>query len=156
MSEEVLYHINDDAEELIRALSDRYPEYLSGVREADIVVVNVFGTEPKQRGFPKFGNITQNKDPMWSILKQRGQSIDFVIEMYEDVITNHSTTEPEEREKLYKLVLLHQLYKIEWDAEKGVFRLRQHDVHDFKWMLDQFGDFIRTGTAQGGLKDPLI
>ena len=153
-SDEVMYHINEDAQDLIDRLCARYREYIPEVKEANIVVVHVFGVEPLQQGNPKFGDIQLVKEPLATILRENGAEVDYVVQLFEDHIANYATDE-DERDKLFKLVLLHQLYRIDFDDKRGVWKMRQHDVKDFSWLRREFGPFMQTGSAEGGLKDPL-
>lgn len=153
-NEDPLYYINDDAQELIAQLGQRYREYIPAVSDANIVVFNVFGVEPKQLGNPKFGDIELVKEPQATLLEHRGGRVNYVIQLFEDHIENYSLDD-EERDKLYKLVLLHQLYRVHFDDKKGAWKLRSHDVKDFSWLRQEFGPFMQHGAAEGGLKDPL-
>jgi hypothetical protein len=145
-AKDILYTATGQHDEVIRDLCTRYSEWLPDAGNAKILVLDVFGVAPKSKGSPKFGEIELVKEPFRTLLESKGMDIDYVVELYDDHIMGH-TEDLEVRKRLVSLVLLHLLYTIDYDEKKGVWKTRSYDVMDFKWLLDKFGDFIRTGHA---------
>lgn len=148
---DLIYARNDKLEKEIEPLQAKYVQ-INDSADAKIVVLSVFGKKPGGEDRRVYGKCSIARAPFDQFLMADNEQVNYIIEIFEDSVEELGLT-PDEKAKFLKMVLLHELYHIELD-DAGKWKIRKHDIEDFRWMVEKWG-YVWGATTGGVIPDPL-